>query len=87
MRVGVVLAVGVERDDGAGALLERTREARPQRGALALVGRLADDAGAGLRGHIGRRVGRAVVDHEDGQVPARSVDDRGERGARPGRPG
>ena len=76
-----MLAVRVERDDGPGALLEGTGDARPQGRALALVGDLADDAGAGLPGHFGRPVGRAVVDDEDGQVLPRPVDDRRERGA------
>ena len=74
----VVLAVGVERDDGRGALLEGVAEARPQRRALAGVRELAQDGGAGRLG-LGRRVvGRAVVDDDDRQMCPCACHDRGD---------
>ena len=45
--VGVVLPVGVERDDGVGACIEGVAEPGAQGGALAGVGDLAEDGGAG----------------------------------------
>ena len=63
-----MLAVRVERQDGVPALVEREPEPCPQRGALALVGDLADDPGPGGLGDRRRVVGGAVVDDEDRQV-------------------
>ena len=77
----VVLAVGVERDDRFGALLERMPEAGPQRRALARVGDLAQDRRAGRLGLRGGVVGRPVVDDHDRQMDARARDDG--RDARP----
>ena len=68
----VVLAVGVERDDGLAALLEGVAEPAPQRRALAGVGDLAQDGRAGRLGLRGRVVGRAVVDDDDRQVGPRA---------------
>ncbi len=73
--VGVVLAVRVQREDGVPALVEREPEPRPERGALALVGDLADHPCPGGLRHRGGVVGRAVVDDEDRQVAARGLDD------------
>ena len=78
----VVLAVGVERQDRVGAVVERPAEAGPERGALALVRPLLDDGRAGLAGPVGRVVGRAVVDDDDRQVLERAADD-GARSAAP----
>ena len=61
--------------DGVIPVVERAPEARPKRGALALVRDLADHLGSrGLRDR-GRVVGRAVVDDEDRHVAARRLDD------------
>ena len=49
----VVLAVGVERQDGVAALVERPAEAGPERRALAGVRPLLDDGRAGLAGAVG----------------------------------
>ena len=43
----VVLAVGIEREDRIGAVRQRTFEAEPERGALALVRSLFDDGRPG----------------------------------------
>ena len=64
--------------DRGGAVRERAREPRSQRGALALVGDLADDLGPRGLGVGGGVVGRAVVDDDHRQVPARGLDDRGD---------
>ena len=79
--VGIVLAVGIERQDRRRAIRERAREPRSQRGALALVGDLADDLGPGRLRVGGGVVGRAVVDDDHRQVPACGLDDRGDPGA------
>jgi hypothetical protein len=77
----VVLAVAIERDDRLDPVVEGRSEARSQRGALALVRRLAQNARAGTLGNRGGLVARAVVDDEDGQVPQRRAHD----GLDPGR--
>ena len=76
-----MLAVGVERDDGRRAVLERVAEAGPERRALAGVRDLAQDGRAGRLGLGGRVVGRAVIDDDDRQEGPRGLDDG--RDARP----
>ena len=68
-----MLAVGVERDDRLGAVLERVPEAGPQRRALARVGDLAQDRRPGRLGLGGRVVGRPVVDDDDRQEGPRTA--------------
>ena len=70
----VVLAVGVERDDGHGAVLQGVAEAGAQCRALARIRDLAQDDGPGRLGLRRRVVGRAVVDDDDGQEGPRTLD-------------
>ena len=69
-----MLAVGVERDDDVGALLQRVVDAGLQRGALAEIDRMAHHGGS-RGGPVRRAVGRAVVDHHDMVAAARHVAD------------
>jgi hypothetical protein len=65
---GTVLSVGVrDQDENTG----RMPDAGLDGGAVALVVRMADDAGAGRRGALSRLVRRTVVDDKD-LLPARS---------------
>ncbi len=72
----VVLAVGVEREDGVVALGDGAFEAQAQRGALALVRALFDDRRPGDACLFRRVVRRAVVDNEDRAVAQCRLDDR-----------
>ena len=70
-----MLAVGVERDDGRGALLQRVAEAGAQCRSLARVRDLDEDGRPGRLGLGGSVVGRAVVDDDDRQEGPRALDD------------
>ena len=63
---GIVLAIRVDRDDGVRASRVRHSEAGAQCGALAAIGLEAHRAVATRRGHVVRRIGRAVI-HGDQQ--------------------
>ena len=71
-----VLTVRVERHDRRRACIERIPEPGTQGGALARVGDLGEHRGAGRARSVRGIVVRAVVDHHDGQVPARGLHDR-----------
>ena len=68
-----MLPVGVKRQHGVEAVVQRVPEAGPQRGTLALVGDLADHLGPRRLGVRGRVVGRAVVHDEHLEVPPSDV--------------
>ena len=74
--VRVVLPVGVEREDRVVPLVEREAEPGPERGALALVGHLADDPAPAASAFAAGVVRRAVVDDEAREVAERRLDDR-----------
>ena len=83
----VVLAVGVERDDGLRAERQGMPEAGSKRGALALVRRLTDHGRSGDLGLGNGVVSGAVVDDDDRQVLASRHRRRVRSAAPPGRPG
>ena len=71
----VVLTIGIERDDGCGAVVQRVAEASAQGRTLARIGNLAKDRRTGRLGLGGRVVGRPVVDDDDRQASPRTGDD------------
>ena len=75
---GVVLSVGVERDDRIGAGIDGVPEALAQRGALALVRKLADDVRAGGLGLRGGVIGGPVVHDDDREKGPRPLHDGGD---------
>lgn len=62
--LGVVLAVGVDHDDGVGRVLPRTLESGHQGGGLAAVLGHHDDVGPGQAGDLGGAVLRTIVDDD-----------------------
>ena len=72
----VVLAVGIERENGVIALGDGAFESEAERGTLALVRALFDDRRARGTRPFGGVVRRAVVNDEDRQVAQRRLDDR-----------
>ena len=72
--VGRVLGVGIDRQRGIGAELERAGEPRSERGALASIARVPDDESTrGFRFARGPVRG-PVVDDEDGLVAERRTE-------------
>ena len=71
----IVLAVPVERDDRERAVADRPGKAGSERGPLALVRLLSQDGGPGGGRLDPRRIGGAVVDHEDRHVDPGLGDD------------
>jgi hypothetical protein len=68
-------AVGVQRQDGVVAALDRGGEAAAQRRAFALVRFLAQHLRPGAGGELAGAVAGAVVHHQHGQLRARALHD------------
>src|SRR5262249_7444149 len=60
-----MLAVGVERDNGVCALLQREIDPGLERGTLPKIDGMADDRGRDPARQLARLIGRSVVDNDD----------------------